>query len=113
MVEEVEKFKEEVSKSLTMLTVKCEMLDQHVPELREKLEYAINTINVRFLPRARPCELITALSGNQPVICRMLNSQLMRHRAPPRHLSAAHPLEISGYVVSPLKKCGSCMTRYV
>ena len=48
MVEEIEKFKDKVSKSLSMLTVKCEMLDKHVPELREKLEHAIYTINVRF-----------------------------------------------------------------
>lgn len=48
MVEEIEKFKQEVSKSLTMLTVKCDMLDKHVPELKEKLEYAIHTISVCF-----------------------------------------------------------------
>lgn len=49
MVEDIEKFKDKVSKSLSMLTVKCEMLDKHVPELREKLEHAIYTINVRLL----------------------------------------------------------------
>lgn len=47
MVDNIEKFKQEVSKSLSLLTVKCEMLDKHVPELKDKLEQAINTINVR------------------------------------------------------------------
>jgi hypothetical protein len=46
MVDNIEKFKQEVSKSLSLLTVKCEMLDKHVPELKDKLEQAINTINV-------------------------------------------------------------------
>jgi hypothetical protein len=91
MVEEVEKFKDEVSKSLTMLTVKCEMLDQHVPELKEKLEYAINTINVRCSHLAEPLEFNTAPCANNRPICRTPNSQLMRPRALLRRLSAAQP----------------------
>jgi predicted nuclease with TOPRIM domain len=51
LVENVGKFKDEVTKSLSQLTMKCNTLDQHVPELREKLEQAITTINVR-LPNA-------------------------------------------------------------
>ena len=47
LVENIDKFKGEVTKSLSQLTVKCNTLDQHVPELREKLEQAIHTINVR------------------------------------------------------------------
>lgn len=46
LVENIDKFKGEVTKSLSQLTVKCNTLDQHVPELREKLEQAIHTINV-------------------------------------------------------------------
>lgn len=49
LVENIDKFKGEVTKSLSQLTVKCNTLDQHVPELREKLEQAIYTINVRHL----------------------------------------------------------------
>lgn len=66
MVEEIEKFKQKVSKSLSMLTVKCEMLDKHVPELKEKLEHAIYTINVLTLPLDCSLVCVKCLAESTP-----------------------------------------------
>lgn len=60
LVENIDKFKGEVTKSLSQLTVKCNTLDQHVPELREKLEQAIHTINVCIFPFQLMCMNVSA-----------------------------------------------------
>jgi hypothetical protein len=56
-VTDIDRTKAEVTRSLSILAVRCDKLDKHVPELKEKLEIAINTVMVCPVSSAVVCVL--------------------------------------------------------
>ena len=70
MVSEVDRTKAEVTAAIAQLSTKCSQLDNQVPELREKLETAVATINVRStLRRPTIADKLLFCAAANPIAC--------------------------------------------